>query len=52
MENNKQENIKEYLRRYEYIAKNMKNIFTQKIEWFENKIFLRERIKNSKNQKI
>ena len=31
MEINKQENIEEYLRRYEYVAKNMKNIFTQKI---------------------
>ena len=30
MENTEKENIKEYLKRYEYIAKNMKNIFNRK----------------------
>jgi hypothetical protein len=30
MEKTNQENIKEYLNKYEYIAKNMKNIFIKK----------------------
>ena len=31
MKNTNQENIKEYLEKYEYIAKNLKSIFFQKI---------------------
>ena len=31
MENNNQDNIKEYITKYEYVAKNMKKIFNRKI---------------------
>jgi hypothetical protein len=31
MESTNQENVKEYLQKYEYIAKNLKSIFLQKI---------------------